>query len=108
MLLFFKWILLLFVFVLPAEAAKLYTYPEPRVTWDTSSGKIIHRSVCDNYTKGSLQYRACRKRAKLVFKGKCKKYKMKYDTSNSRNRKKTKPLKEMYCYSARNFRILNN
>lgn len=105
MLLFFKWILLLFVFVLPVEAAKLHTYPEPRVTWDTNKNKIIHKSVCDDYTKGSLQYRACRRQAASVFKEKCQTYKMQYDRNKDSKRKKLKSLKDKFCYAARNFRI---
>ena len=98
---------MLFVFVLPAEAAKLHTYPEQRVTWDTNSGKIIHRSVCDNYTKGSLQYRACRRKAKMVFKDRCQTYEMKFDRFQKEKRKTLRPenicivtLQETFVFDA--------
>ncbi len=87
------------------EAAKLHTYPEPGVRWDEDSNKIIHNSVCDGYIKGSLPYRACRRKAKLIFKERCQTYKMKYDRSTAQNRKLLKPKENMYCYSARNFRV---
>jgi hypothetical protein len=105
MLLFFKRNLWLLVFVLPVEAATLHTYPDPKPRWDTDDHKIMHRSVCDDYTKGSLQYRECRKKAKLFFKDQCQAYKMKYDRSSVSKREEIKPVKDMFCYSARNFRI---
>jgi hypothetical protein len=105
MLLFFKRNLLLFFFVLPVEAAKLHSYPDPIINWDTNKNKIIHKTVCDDYTKGSLEYRACRRKAQLVFKDQCQTYKMKYDRSTASKREEIKPVRDMFCYSARNFRI---
>ena len=101
-----KWVFLLMFLVSTAEAAQLLTYPEPTVNWDkNNNNKIIHDSVCDNYLKGSLPYRACRRKAKLVFKERCQTYKMKYDRSTALKRKTLETNKDMYCYSARNFRI---
>lgn len=90
---------------LPIEAAELHTYPEPIVRYQTFDGKIVHKSVCDDYSQGSLQYRACRRKAKLSFKEDCQKHKNQYDRSRGDLRKELKLLKDRYCFSARNFRI---
>jgi hypothetical protein len=92
-------------FLLSVEAATLYIYPDPKPRWNTDDYKIIHKSVCDDYTEGSLQNRECRKKAKLVFKDQCQAYKMKYDRSTASKREEIKPVKGMFCYSDRNFRI---
>jgi hypothetical protein len=100
-----KLALLLPVISLPLEAAELHTYPEPIVRYQIFDGKIVHKSVCNGYSQGSLQYRACRRKAKLSFKEDCQKHKNKYDRSRGERRKDLKLLKDRYCFAARNFRI---
>jgi len=42
--------------------------------WTVVNGKIDYNSVCQNYKRGSLVYRDCRKGAKVAFKGMCGRY----------------------------------
>lgn len=43
-------------------------------SWTERNGVIDHSSVCQNYQKGSLIYRDCRKGAKVAFKKMCGSY----------------------------------
>jgi len=42
--------------------------------WTVENGRIDYNSVCQNYKRGSLIYRDCRKGAKVAFKKMCSKY----------------------------------
>lgn len=42
--------------------------------WRVVSGQIDYNSVCQNYQRGSLIYRDCRKGAKAAFKNMCSRY----------------------------------
>ncbi len=43
--------------------------------WTVVNGQIDYNSVCQNYKRGSLIYRDCRKGAKVAFKQICSRYK---------------------------------
>jgi hypothetical protein len=69
--------------------------------------KIIHKSVCNDYIKVSLQYRACRRKAKMVFKDRCQAYEMKFDCFQKEKRKTLRPekicivtLQEIFVFDA--------
>jgi hypothetical protein len=55
-----------------AESKSKTTYD---IKWKESHGKIISKSVCLNYKKGTVAYRACRSQAKDYFREQCKYYK---------------------------------
>ncbi|WP_213909845.1 hypothetical protein [Stutzerimonas nitrititolerans] len=42
--------------------------------WTVVNGQIDYNSVCQNYKRGSLVYRDCRKGAKVAFKRMCSRY----------------------------------
>jgi len=42
--------------------------------WTVVNGQIDYNSVCQNYKRGSLIYRDCRKGAKIAFKRMCSRY----------------------------------
>ncbi|WP_312483938.1 hypothetical protein [Stutzerimonas nitrititolerans] len=45
-----------------------------RFEWTVVNGQIDYNSVCQNYQRGSLIYRDCRKGAKAAFKKMCSRY----------------------------------
>lgn len=45
-----------------------------RFEWTVVNGQIDYNSVCQNYKRGSLIYRDCRKGAKVAFKRMCNRY----------------------------------
>lgn len=45
-----------------------------RFEWTVVNGQIDYNSVCQNYQRGSLIYRDCRKGAKVAFKRMCSQY----------------------------------
>ncbi|WP_301362200.1 hypothetical protein [Stutzerimonas nitrititolerans] len=45
-----------------------------RFEWTVVNGQIDYNSVCQNYQRGSLTYRDCRKGAKVAFKKMCSRY----------------------------------
>ncbi|MBC8650700.1 hypothetical protein GYM54_07965 [Pseudomonas sp. MTM4] len=45
-----------------------------RFAWTVVNGQIDYNSVCQNYKRGSLIYRDCRKGAKVAFKQMCDQY----------------------------------
>lgn len=63
-------------------------------TWEVQDNRIDYGSVCGNHSKGSIEYRECRKGAKQWFKGKC---------VESRNKKKQELARDRYCSAAEGF-----
>ena len=77
------------------------------IKWKERNDKIVHSSVCYNYAKGSLKYRQCRSRAKQHFAERCRHFTETYKTTRSLQRAKHKKRKRKFCYSARNFSIVD-
>lgn len=52
------------------EGLKTYK-SQKRFNWMTENNQIIFSTVCMNERSGSIEYRECRKRAKVYFKQRC-------------------------------------
>lgn len=68
--------------------------------WVVSSNRITSGSVCANYRQGSIDFRECRKGAKVYFKQKCRDWKQRWEIQREDS---AKALQERYCSAGENF-----
>ncbi|OED50890.1 hypothetical protein ACH42_00545 [Endozoicomonas sp. (ex Bugula neritina AB1)] len=67
------------------------------IRYSYSNNKIIYRTVCADYPKGSIEYRGCRGQAQDYFKEQCTEYRQLYRTTNGTSKKQTKNKRDMFC-----------
>ncbi|MDO8698608.1 MAG: hypothetical protein Q7J74_16060 [Pseudomonas sp.] len=68
--------------------------------WQSIDNRIDSRSVCSNHRRGSIDYRGCRKAAKVYFREQCRAW----DLSWERNREEhSKQMEQRYCSAANGF-----
>lgn len=75
--------------------------------WNEKNGRIVHKSVCNNHVYGSIAYRNCRAQAMKHFKAQCENYTQQVNQSSGAVRKGYKKKMKKYCYSVRNFKIVD-
>jgi hypothetical protein len=73
------------------------------VQWTINSNRIDGSSVCANYRRGSIEYRECRKGAKVYFREKCREWSKRRDIDGS---DASQALKERFCSAGDGFNPL--
>lgn len=68
--------------------------------WTTYGNRIDGSSVCGNHRRGSIDYRECRKGAKVYFKEECRAWGKRWETGRA---DLSKAMEEQYCSAANGF-----
>ncbi|MCS3469293.1 hypothetical protein M2401_003031 [Pseudomonas sp. JUb42] len=68
--------------------------------WLVEANRIDDSSVCGNYRRGSVEYRECRKGAKVYFRDQCQSWGKRWDQSGGVG---SKVAQERFCSAASNF-----
>ncbi|WP_137886386.1 hypothetical protein [Pseudomonas sp. 2FE] len=68
--------------------------------WHSLDNRIDSTSVCSNHRRGSIDYRECRKAAKVHFKNECRRWKQRWDSDR---KNVSKRMEERYCSAANGF-----
>jgi len=71
--------------------------------WAITDNRIEGSSVCTNYRRGSIEYRECRKGAKVYFREKCREWGKRW--SNDRNAS-SKAIEQRFCSAGEGFNPL--
>ena len=77
--------------------------PEYRIRWKESAGNILYSSVCYDYKSGSIEFRGCRKQAKLYFKSECRALSKEINGASKYNAKSIEVRKNKLCKAANEF-----
>ncbi|RRJ85210.1 hypothetical protein [Aestuariirhabdus litorea] len=86
-----------------AEAESELTQPR----WRQEQYRIVPRSVCYNYRRGSIEYRRCRVEAKQRFRQRCQEYGDKVENTQYPYNLDDQRKQRMYCTAARSFNPLS-
>lgn len=100
----------------PARTKRLTAYNIERATvwqwdgkrtyaaeWAINSNRIDGTSVCANYRRGSIEYRECRKGAKVYFREKCREWGKRRDKDGS---DASQAIEERFCSAGESFNPL--
>lgn len=68
--------------------------------WKVASNRVISASVCANYRQGSIEFRECRKGAKVHFKQQCRDWKQRWEVQREDS---AKAMQERYCSAGESF-----
>lgn len=68
--------------------------------WTTYGNRINGSSVCANHRSGSIEYRECRKGAKVYFKEQCREWEKRWESGRE---DLSKAMEERYCSAANGF-----
>ncbi len=71
--------------------------------WAINSNRIDGSSVCANYRRGSIEYRECRKGAKVYFREKCREWGKRRDRDGS---DASQTVQERFCAAGEGFNPL--
>lgn len=71
-----------------------------QVSWTSINNHIDGRTVCNNFRRGSIDYRECRKAAKQHFHEECRTWRARYKESRS---DQSDSMKTRYCVAASSF-----
>jgi hypothetical protein len=71
--------------------------------WAITDNHIDDSSVCANYRRGSIEYRECRKGAKVYFREKCREWGKRWSTDH---RDSSKALEQRFCSAGEGFNPL--
>ncbi len=74
-----------------------------RAVWSITDNRIDGSSVCTNWPKGSIEYRECRKGAKVYFREQCKSWSRQWDRSRASS---SKAAQQRYCSAGEGFNPL--
>ncbi len=68
--------------------------------WTTYGNRINGSSVCANHRSGSIEYRECRKGAKVYFKEQCREWEKRWESGRE---DLSKAMEERYCSAGNGF-----
>lgn len=68
--------------------------------WEVLNNRIDYGSVCQNYRKGSIDYRECRKTAKHWYRVQCRQWDKQWDIDREDY---SRTMQERYCSAANGF-----
>lgn len=71
--------------------------------WAINDNRIEGSSVCTNYRRGSIEYRECRKGAKVYFREKCREWGKRSGTDRSDS---SKAIEQRFCSAGEGFNPL--
>lgn len=71
--------------------------------WAINDNRIEGSSVCANYRRGSIEYRECRKGAKVYFREKCREWGKRW---NADHRDSSKAIEQRFCSAGDGFNPL--
>ncbi|GFM66472.1 hypothetical protein Q1J52_14590 [Pseudomonas lijiangensis] len=74
-----------------------------RAVWSITDNRIEGSSVCTNWPRGSIEYRECRKGAKVYFREQCKSWSRQWDRSHAGS---SKAAQQRYCSAGEGFNPL--
>lgn len=74
-----------------------------RAVWSITDNRIEGSSVCTNWSKGSIEYRECRKGAKVYFREQCKSWGRQWDRTQADS---SKAAQQRYCSAGEGFNPL--
>jgi hypothetical protein len=68
--------------------------------WQSINNRIDSSSVCSNHKRGSLDYRGCRKAAKVYFREQCRAWELRWERDGENFSKR---MEQRYCSAANGF-----
>ncbi|MDP3845900.1 MAG: hypothetical protein Q8R10_05685 [Pseudomonas sp.] len=68
--------------------------------WQSINNRIDSSSVCSNHKRGSIDYRGCRKAAKVYFREQCRAWKLSWERGREEH---SKQMEQRYCSAANGF-----
>jgi len=71
--------------------------------WAINDNRIDGSSVCSNYRRGSIEYRECRKGAKVYFREKCREWGKRWSADH---REASKAMEQRFCSAGDGFNPL--
>jgi len=71
-----------------------------RAEWHSLNNRIDSTSVCSNHRRGSIDYRECRKAAKVHFKKQCRYWEQRWDNDR---KDLSRRMEQRYCSAASGF-----
>ncbi|RMQ42251.1 hypothetical protein ALQ04_01092 [Pseudomonas cichorii] len=74
-----------------------------RALWSITDNRIDGSSVCSNWRKGSIEYRECRKGAKVYFREQCKSWGKQWDRAHADS---SRAAQQRYCSAGEGFNPL--
>lgn len=68
--------------------------------WQSINNRIDSSSVCSNHKRGSIDYRGCRKAAKVYFREQCRAWELRWERGREEH---SKQMEQRYCSAANGF-----
>jgi len=68
--------------------------------WQSINNRIDSGSVCSNHQRGSIDYRGCRKAAKVYFRDQCRAWELRWERGREEH---SKQMEQRYCSAANGF-----
>jgi hypothetical protein len=68
--------------------------------WQSVDNRIDSSSVCSNHRRGSIDYRGCRKAAKVYFREQCRAWELRWERGREEH---SKQMEQRYCSAANGF-----